>query len=861
MKNKILALLASLFVLVSPLTVFGLGDNPINLPPEPDIVKVTLSSTSHVENTVGSVDVTVDTSNVADETAVTVQLVQSDGVTAVTGVSTATGKIVDDTAKPKLSIPVGIAGGSYKIRVSISTLNLSESVSYTITAGAQPSITSVTADTSSHVSGTQQNVSITVLTQNVSNGTSATVRLVDGSGTAVNGVTAATGEINSNSGLITLTIPSSVASGSYFIKVTVNTATHTSTAYTITTSSNDPAILGTSISSSVQNVETAATVTITVNTQYIDNGTDVVVSLTSGDGTSVSGVLAQTVDVNGSTNKATAQLTIPDTVPRGTYYIKAQIASPALTHKTTVYKVTQPQPSISGISAADTSLVVSGTNFSKTASNNSISILDASTSNVVATVTPSQASATSLTVSIPSDLAAGTYKVKVTVGGKFTTSSGTFAVAESGGTGDTGGTGDSGGDTGSIIPMLPESSATPLPETTPVTTIDPDSGKAVTSYTNTIIGEKIAALGNDKKKEIQLELPQVDVSAREVVIDEKAVGSIAANKVDVNIKTSDVILNIPSNVFSDLSTSLIKISIKSIKDEEKKTLAGSIPQKSIKSLSLTGPVMEFNIKASKGSNEQEITKFKSKITITMDLSGMDLTSANVKKLGVYYLNEKDMIWEYVGGKYNKKTGSIEAKTNHFTKFAVMEYTKTFADVSDNSWAKEYIEMLAARNITQGVDENNFDPSGVVTRAQFTTFLVKALNLELGSYRGRFGDVAEGQWYTLYIEAAENAGLVSGNNDGTFKPGYYITREQMAVMVMNAYNYLTSKNVAQEAKKSKSKFNDESKISSWAKDAVYAAQANGIIGGLPGNVYSPSDNAKREQAARVIIGLLEVLGEI
>ncbi|NLD49584.1 MAG: S-layer homology domain-containing protein, partial [Clostridiaceae bacterium] len=79
--------------------------------------------------------------------------------------------------------------------------------------------------------------------------------------------------------------------------------------------------------------------------------------------------------------------------------------------------------------------------------------------------------------------------------------------------------------------------------------------------------------------------------------------------------------------------------------------------------------------------------------------------------------------------------------------------------------------------------------------------------------------------------------------------------------MNAYKYAKGTDISSEAKKATVKFNDENELNNWARNAVYAALANGIIGGMPGNVYSPKENAKREQAARVIIGLMELLGEI
>ena len=86
-------------------------------------------------------------------------------------------------------------------------------------------------------------------------------------------------------------------------------------------------------------------------------------------------------------------------------------------------------------------------------------------------------------------------------------------------------------------------------------------------------------------------------------------------------------------------------------------------------------------------------------------------------MGIYFYDEKEKSWKYVDGQYVSAAGVVTADTGHFTKFAVMEYNKTFADVEASSWAKSYIELLAARHIAEGVDDHRFDPKGSVTRAR------------------------------------------------------------------------------------------------------------------------------------------------
>lgn len=55
-----------------------------------------------------------------------------------------------------------------------------------------------------------------------------------------------------------------------------------------------------------------------------------------------------------------------------------------------------------------------------------------------------------------------------------------------------------------------------------------------------------------------------------------------------------------------------------------------------------------------------------------------------------------------------------------------EVTESFADVSSDHWAYEYVGILAANEITGGYDDNTFRPSNETTRAQFAVFLTNTL---------------------------------------------------------------------------------------------------------------------------------------
>lgn len=62
-----------------------------------------------------------------------------------------------------------------------------------------------------------------------------------------------------------------------------------------------------------------------------------------------------------------------------------------------------------------------------------------------------------------------------------------------------------------------------------------------------------------------------------------------------------------------------------------------------------------------------------------------------------------------------------------------ESKTVFKDVPKSHWAYPYITKLAANNITVGYDDGTFKPKNKLTRAQFSTFLARALNDDYKTY--------------------------------------------------------------------------------------------------------------------------------
>lgn len=258
--------------------------------------------------------------------------------------------------------------------------------------------------------------------------------------------------------------------------------------------------------------------------------------------------------------------------------------------------------------------------------------------------------------------------------------------------------------------------------------------------------------------------------------------------------------------------------------------------------------LEFKITA--GSKEIKPSK---KTAIEIDLGALPNTIENRLKAGVYIKQGDRLV--YINGSSVSKKGVVSFKCDNFGEFVIAEYNKKFNDMDKYGWAEEYVHILAARGVTTGIGENSFNPEGTVTRAQFAAFIARALGLEAKSSANPFSDVKGGQWFTEAIIAAAESGIIQGDGKGSFMPDQTVTREQMAVMIMRAYELKMGKYKAAAAD-----FADMDSVSSYAKDGVSAAKALGIISGTGSGNFDPTGNAIRAASAKMIVKLLEYVIE-
>lgn len=205
------------------------------------------------------------------------------------------------------------------------------------------------------------------------------------------------------------------------------------------------------------------------------------------------------------------------------------------------------------------------------------------------------------------------------------------------------------------------------------------------------------------------------------------------------------------------------------------------------------------------------------------------------------------------GKTTEDTDKEEDKDDETTENTDLNFT----DVSSSDWFFKGVEYVVDKGIMSGVSENQFDPSGKLTRAMLVQMLYNMESRPACDAENAFIDVPVGQWYTDAVIWANDAKIVSGMGEGLFAPNMEITREQMVAML---YNYAKYKGYDVTASADLSTFADNASVSAWAQPAMQWAVAEGYISGMGDNQLAPQGTATRAEIASVIMRFMEATAE-
>jgi hypothetical protein len=370
----------------------------------------------------------------------------------------------------------------------------------------------------------------------------------------------------------------------------------------------------------------------------------------------------------------------------------------------------------------------------------------------------------------------------------------------------------------------------------------------------TVVGdEKVASLVN-----------QITAEKNEIVIDLKTVPGKSSNAelpgslfTEAAKKNTNAVIEISSEGAS-YKLPVSEISALKLADNVKIIVSVNIVEATeIKAgVKVVSKVIEFKVEAETGTTKVELDTFKSYVNRT--ISGDQNFDSN-KSIGVKIgidgtLTSVPTLFNDATDK-NKANATIKSLTN--SKYTVVENDITFPDVNNKGNQEKYIETLASKLIIKGKPDNTFAPGEDMTRAQFTSLLVKALGLPSGKTELKFPDVKATDWFKGELAVALEKGIIKGKADGRFAPNEKITRTQAAIMIKRAMelDFINYDMTKLDSTKKITDFSDTAKLDTEAKAAIEAIYQAGITSGKPDGTFDPKGNTRRDQMAKMLAEFL------
>ena len=117
----------------------------------------------------------------------------------------------------------------------------------------------------------------------------------------------------------------------------------------------------------------------------------------------------------------------------------------------------------------------------------------------------------------------------------------------------------------------------------------------------------------------------------------------------------------------------------------------------------------------------------------------------------------------------------------------------FPDVDESASYANAVDTVSGLGVIVGDDNGLFNPDNNVTRAEFTTMVVRALGEEAAAaatVSSSFTDAAntDVHWAAGYIAQGVSDGWINGYGDGTFKPDNTVTYQEAVKMLVSAIGY-------------------------------------------------------------------------
>ncbi|WP_340004991.1 carbohydrate binding domain-containing protein [Paenibacillus sp. FSL K6-0276] len=201
-------------------------------------------------------------------------------------------------------------------------------------------------------------------------------------------------------------------------------------------------------------------------------------------------------------------------------------------------------------------------------------------------------------------------------------------------------------------------------------------------------------------------------------------------------------------------------------------------------------------------------------------------------------------------------GSMNASAATKVENAAVDVLKAFTDVSPSHWAAGPLQRWSANGIISGYEDGSFRPGKEVTKAEFAVFMNRIFNYQEQSGKVP-ADVLATDWYKSDIAKGIAAGYFSSDQNNNIYPSRTLSRAEAALALEKVFRFNTDKS-------STAAFTDLNGVNDETARAIAALSSAGFIKGYPGGLFKPEGGITRAELAqladRMVSGLILKSGE-
>lgn len=289
---------------------------------------------------------------------------------------------------------------------------------------------------------------------------------------------------------------------------------------------------------------------------------------------------------------------------------------------------------------------------------------------------------------------------------------------------------------------------------------------------------------------------------------------------------------ITSTAQEDVTITAARISAKKLTGKAKKLIGSR-------------PIYDFQVSCDDGKIINDFGANNVSIAIPYTLRKGEIP----EQVHVYSVDEKGIPHRQLSI-YDKKQEAAVFIASSNLRFGV-GYNKDVPQFRDSKyhWAKEEINYAVSCGFFKGAGGNKFSADAVLSRGMTAAMLGRMADVNTKKYKAvDFTDVAKKAYYAPYVDWAVKQHVMEKTGDKKFDPNKDVTREELAVIMVN---YAKEMGYNMPSILKTASFSDSSSINKWAAKETVIMQQAGVFLGRDGNRFDPQGKVTRGEAAAIL----------